>query len=104
MEYINSRKAEGLPLLITGLCIALDTTRETLMDYESGKYDDNNNRFSDTVKRLKQYCESFAEERLYSNQPTGAIFALKNYGWKDKQEVEHSGAVVVFGGDDKLED
>ena len=27
-----------------------------------------------------------------------AIFNLKNnYGWKDKQEVEHSGGVSLFG-------
>jgi hypothetical protein len=91
MKYIKERLEHNQPVLITGLCLALDTYRDVLIDYESGKYDDDNNCFSNTVKRLKAYCENSAEERLYSNQPTGAIFALKNYGWKDKQDVEISG-------------
>jgi len=40
---------------------------------------------------LKQRIENYAENRLFGNNPTGAIFALKNYGWKDKREVEQTG-------------
>ena len=88
MEYIDKVLGNGEHLTFTGLCIALDTTRETFGDYESGKYDDKDNRFSDSVKRLKQRCENYAENKLFANNPTGAIFALKNYGWKDKQDIE----------------
>ena len=88
LEYIKEIQEKGDHLTFTGLCIALDTTRETLDDYFSGKYDDDYNKYSDSAKRLKQYCENYAEQRLFGNNPTGAIFALKNYGWKDKQEVE----------------
>ena len=91
MEYIDKVLGNGEHLTFTGLCIALDTTRETFGDYESGKYDDKNNRFSDSVKRLKQRCENYAENKLFANNPTGAIFALKNYGWKDKSETELTG-------------
>ena len=33
-------------------------------------------------------CEKFAEEQLYGSRPVGAIFALKNRGWKDKTEID----------------
>lgn len=70
------------PLTITGLALALDTTRKTLMEYEE------RDEFSNTIKRAKTVVENYAEKRLFGNSPTGAIFALKNYGWKDKSEQE----------------
>jgi hypothetical protein len=88
INYINERIEKKEHLTITGLCIELGTYRECLLDYESGKYDDDDNKFSDTVKRLKAHCENYAENKIYGNNPTGAIFALKNYGWKDKTELD----------------
>ena len=32
---------------------------------------------------------------LQTGNTTGAIFALKNFDWKDKQEVEQSGGITV---------
>jgi len=72
------------PLTITGLALALDTTRQTLMDYQE------RDEFTDTVKRAKTVVENYAEKRLFGNNATGAIFALKNYGWKDKFENENN--------------
>lgn len=93
LRYIQDTLNKGEHLTFTGLCIALDTTRETFGDYESGKYDTPDHRFSDSIKRLKQYCENYAEQRIFSNNPAGAIFALKNYGWRDRQEVDLSADV-----------
>lgn len=78
------------PYTITGLAIALDTTRDVLIDYEA------KDQFSNTIKRAKQMCHNYAEEYLYvGKNPAGAIFNLKNnYGWKEKAETEHSGSVV----------
>lgn len=72
------------PYTITGLAVSLDTTRDTLLDYED------RDKFSDTIKRAKEQCHQYAEEQLYiGKNPTGAIFNLKNnYGWKDKREIE----------------
>jgi hypothetical protein len=70
------------PLTITGLALALDTTRQTLMDYQE------RDEFTDTVKRAKTVIENYAEKRLFGNNATGAIFALKNFGWKDKTEQD----------------
>lgn len=74
------------PVSITGLALWLDTTRETLMDYQ------NRDEFTDTVKRAKLRVENFYEERLtVGRQATGPIFALKNFGWRDEQQHAHSG-------------
>ena len=81
-KYFEECSKNNEPLTITGLALALDTTRETLMDYQ------NNDEFSYTVKRAKLYIENAYEHRLIQNGRAGDIFALKNFGWKDKQEIE----------------
>jgi hypothetical protein len=69
------------PKTICGLTLALGfKSRDTLYEYEKKPL------FSDTIKRLRLKCEEYYEERLSANNPTGAIFALKNMDWKDKQE------------------
>ena len=85
MKYIEECKAKREPITITGLAIALNTTREVLMNYQ------NRDEFTDAVKRVKQYAEAYAEKQGFSGKsPVFSIFALKNYGWKDKQEIEHT--------------
>lgn len=92
--YINERQANLEPLTVTGLALALGTTRETLMDYEDGKYDGADGQepqFSYAVKMVKAYVKDYAESQLYKlRNPAGAIFALKNFGWSDKTEVQTS--------------
>ena len=86
MKTVLYTNAEGVPiyepLTITGLALALDTTRQTLMEYQE------RDAFVDTIKKAKTRIENYAEKRIFGNAPTGAIFALKNYGWKDKVENE----------------
>lgn len=81
--YFLKCETDGEPITVTGLALALDTTRETLMDYE------NNDKFSDTVKRAKTKVQNYAERMLYlGKSAAGPIFALKNFGWSDKSEHE----------------
>lgn len=85
MEYVAECKRTKEPITITGLAMALHTTRQVLMDYAR------RDEFTDAVKRVKQIAENYAETQGYKGKsPIFAIFALKNFGWKDKQEVEHS--------------
>lgn len=80
------------PYTITGMALFLDTTRETLLDYEAKE------KYSDTIKKAKEACQAYAEESLFvGKNPAGAIFNLKNnYNrWKDKTETEHSGNVTI---------
>lgn len=74
------------PITITGLALALGTTRELLCNYEE------RDEFHDTIKQAKLRCENYAEKHLFNGKsPTGAIFALKNYGWRDNQDVNLGG-------------
>ena len=66
--------------------------------------------FSTTIKKARAKIEQHYEELIQSSTPTGAIFALKNFGWIDRQEVEHTGEnsggtniVVVMPGEKKPE-
>lgn len=72
------------PLTITGLALALDTTRQGLLNYEE------RGEFYDTIIKAKTVVENYAEKRLFGTTPTGAIFALKNYGWKDTQDINQN--------------
>jgi len=75
----------GDPYTITGLALALDTTRKSLTDYEHRP------EFSATIKKAKTRVENYAEKRLFTGQPTGPIFALKNFDWSDKQDMNIGG-------------
>jgi hypothetical protein len=44
--------------------------------------------FSDSVKRAKTLVENAYEKRLHGNNVAGAIFALKNMGWRDRQDLD----------------
>lgn len=71
---------------ITGLAYHLGfESRQSIYDYE--KKDD---EYSYTIKRARLKIEIYYEELLATKSVTGAIFALKNFGWADKQEVENT--------------
>lgn len=70
---------------ITGLAIYLGfESRQSIYDYEK------NGEFSYTIKRARLFIENAYEKELLGKGVTGAIFALKNFGWADKQEVDHT--------------
>lgn len=79
--FTETPKAEWT---ITGLALALDTSRNTLMEYE-GK-----DEFSNTIKKAKEMVENSYEIDLKKAGRPGTIFALKNFDWKDKKEVEQT--------------
>ena len=67
---------------ITGLALALDTSRQTLLDYQ------HKDEFTDAVKKAKMKVENGYELDLKKHGRSGTIFALKNFDWKDKQETD----------------
>lgn len=106
-KQIRWIKTEQKPYLITGICMALDIDRSTLIDYENGnqdlnpddeEYDKNIPRFSHTIKAAKIKCQNYTENHLYTGKnATGAIFSLKNnYNWKDSSEVQQDTNVTVI--------
>jgi len=87
--YLSKCEEDGVRPTITKLCYKLGfESRQSFYDYEK------RDGFSYIVKRLRLWIESGYEEALSNNSPTGAIFALKNMGWKDKSEVEQSGTIT----------
>ena len=84
-------KRQIRPFTITGLALALDMDRRSLVNYSKDE------EFFPTIKKARLKIENYLEESLISGgNSTGVIFNLKNnYGWKDKQEVEHSGTVKL---------
>lgn len=82
--YFASCDEENEPITITGLALALDTSRETLCNYED------NEIFFDTIKKAKLKVENAYEKRLVRRGNGGDVFALKNFGWKDTKELDGS--------------
>lgn len=85
-------KEQYRPYTITGLADALDMSRQSLLNYSEEE------EFFDTIMRAKRKCEMYAEEKLYDkNGSNGAKFSLANNfkGWKEKQEIEHSGIIKL---------
>ena len=81
-EYFTKCEANGVRPGIAKLCYELGfASRQSFYDYEEIP------EFSYTIKRLRLWVEGGYEERLQENNPTGAIFALKNMGWRDKVET-----------------
>lgn len=76
---------------ISGLAYHLGfESRQSFYDYENRK------GFSYTIKRARLRIEVEYEKQLHFGQCTGAIFALKNFDWSDKREIEHSGSVEMI--------
>jgi len=99
-RYFIEREEKQLPFTITGLALALDTTRETLMDIESLTSKGYTKEFSDAIKKAKLRCQAYSEDQMYiARNPAGAIFGLKNYGWRDQQDINVNldGVEIVVG-------
>lgn len=70
---------------ITGLCQYCGfESRQSFYAYEDKP------EFSYTIKKARLRIEQEYEEQLQIGTPTGAIFALKNFGWKDEQTVNNN--------------
>lgn len=73
---------------VCDLAISLNIARNTLLEYIA-----RGNVISNIIKKGYTYCERKYERKLSSQQYGGAIFALKNMGWRDIQET--NGGVMI---------
>ena len=62
-------------------------SRQSLNDYAKRE------AFSYPIKRALLIIESLYEDGLYNTSVAGVIFALKNLGWVDQQDINHKGEV-----------
>jgi len=73
------------PPTVSGLALFLGfEDRQSIYDYK------NRGKFSCTIKKAIMKIENYAEQHLYVGKATGAIFWLKNHGWKDTKELDGS--------------
>lgn len=77
------------PPLVTMLALHLGfESKNTLYDYSK------KDGFSDSIKRALTKIEAYHEKQTAGGDKcTGNIFVLKNFNWKDTQNIDHSGNV-----------
>lgn len=96
-NYFSYCDENDKPYTVSGLAVFIDTSRETLMDYEDeikklSCEPETRKRFADVIKKAKAKVEASYEERLFKGTPVGAIFALKNMktGWADERSLNQT--------------
>lgn len=89
--YFVAAKEDKEPLTITGLALALGfCSRQSIYEYEKKE------EYTYTIKRARLKVESSYEIALNGTTVAGPIFALKNLGWSDKQEIETTTREYTF--------
>ena len=76
------------PLTLTGMILHLGLSSRRVFDDYGDRPE-----FAYSVKRAKLLIENQYERKLDRDKPAGAIFALKNMGWSDRQEIEFRGVM-----------
>lgn len=85
-QYFEDCIDNKVPFTITGLALALNFYgRQQLYEYR--EYPE----FSSIIKSFMSRVEMGYEMGLHTPHTSGHIFALKNMGWKDNQEVKVQG-------------
>jgi len=83
-RIVGGKEVEMPKITISDLVLFLGfCDRHSFYEYEKKP------EFTHTIKRARSMIEREYEDRLTENNPAGAIFALKNFNWTDKQEITH---------------
>ena len=91
-RYFEACEASGEPLTLTGLAMALGIAR-TDLDGAAEK--------SEAVAHARARVENAYEKRLIARGNGGDVFAMKQFGWRDKKE---DGAVSRAALEEKLKE
>jgi transposase len=101
-DYTPSLGSKILSLMSEGLSLAAAAAEIGIHRQRVYEWEQRHPKFADTVKLARVKRQLFLERRLLSAKDspvvTSTIFALKNAGaedWREKQEIEHSGNLVV---------
>lgn len=78
--YFNTTKEEEIT--ITGLCLSLGINKDTFYEYAKRE------EYKDVINMARLRVENSYELSLRKYGRSGDIFALKNFGWRDKQEID----------------
>lgn len=89
LEYIQQRNKEKKPVLYSGMLLWLGLSRSSFLEYGKRR------GYGEIVDTLKTYIQKDYEELLHSGKPVGAIFALKQFGWKDEEVATNTKPLIV---------
>jgi len=90
-EYFKEAIEKGWKITVTGLALWLGfESRQSIYDYEK------HGEFSYIIKNARMKVENAYESRLYDNNAGGAIFALKNMGWRDEKSFDLKGELSII--------
>jgi|DEB0MinimDraft_6_1074348.scaffolds.fasta_scaffold100840_2 hypothetical protein len=64
-------------------------SRQSLYDYQERE------ESSYIIKSALLLIEAKHEENIYTTGAAGSIFWLKNRGWTDQQQIQHSGGINI---------
>lgn len=89
--YFATCMATEIHPTVTGLALALDLDRRSLVNYGERE------EFMPAIKRARARVENYIEQTLLEGKATaGAIFNLKNnFGWIDEKQHNVSGELGV---------
>ena len=79
----------GKPPTIAGLAYYTGIDRGTIYNYSE------KDEFFNIIKEFRNFVIMNYEELAIEKGNGGIVFLLKNYGYTDKQEVEHSGGMAI---------
>lgn len=93
IDYFDQLPGVNEPPTVTGLTLFLGfESKSTLYEYAKKL------EFSHPIKRALLKIEQFHEiATSMGDKCTGNIFILKNFGWKDTVNTEHSGEIKNTG-------
>jgi hypothetical protein len=89
-KYFAYCEEKHRPPTIAGLAYYLDVDRQTIYNYS---YKD---EFFDIIKKARNRIVMNLEEEAIINGKAGTIFVMKQYGYKDKQEIEGNIESALF--------
>lgn len=98
-DGIDQEPEEGQkpkPPGLFALCVDTGMSYDCLLDYESGIYDDENNKFSETIKKARLMIAAFAEEQIYE-RTAGATFQLVNLTRKFREPYKNAQHQEITG-------
>jgi hypothetical protein len=79
----------GKPPTIAGLAYYTGIDRQTIYNYSE------KDEFFGIIKEFRNFVMMNYEELAIDKGNGGIVFLLKNYGYTDRQELEHSGEIVM---------
>lgn len=84
-KYMEDCKQQSIIPTITGLALVLDCDMNTICEYSKKP------EFFSSIKRAYNICfNHIYQGMLTAKNPAGYIFAAKNFGMTDTQQIDHT--------------